>query len=139
MKAGDVVCFINFQFTDGTTSPKKLLIILNTPHGTESYLVCLTTSQTKPWRTKELGCHSDKNYYFVDAHQDNFDTDTWIVFEKIYELDVAKLLNSCLKDGSYTLFELDPTLWKALKNCIAKSKDIEQDYLEMILRETKKT
>lgn len=133
MKAGDVFCFINFQFSDGSTAPKKLLIILNTPQNDEPYIVCLTTSVHKVWRTKVLGCHSEKNYYFVDSKQDNFDTDTWIVFEKIYELDTAKLLNSCLKDGSYTLFELESTLWDALKKCIVKSKDIEQDYLEMIL------
>lgn len=134
MKAGDVFCFINFQFSDGSTAPKKLLIILNTPQDDEPYLVCLTTSVPKSWRTKELGCHSESNYYFVDSNQDNFDADTWIVFEKIYELDVAKLLNSSLKDGSYTLFELEHTLWAALKKCVSKSKDIEQDYLELILR-----
>lgn len=135
MKAGDVFFFINFKFDDGSIQ-NKLLIILNTPHDDEPYLVCLTTSQYKKWRTKVPGCHAEKNYYFIDANQDNFDTDTWIVFEKIYELDVARLLNSCLKEGSYKLFELDVTLWTALKNCISKSKDIEQDYLAMILRKT---
>ncbi len=75
----------------------------------------------------------------MDAKQDNFDTDTWIVFEKVYELEVAKLLNSCFKDGSYNLFELEPTLWKALKDCIVKSKDIEQDYIEKILRQDNQT
>jgi len=134
MKAGDVFYFIKFKFDDGSTQ-NKLLIILNTPQNDEPYLVCLTTSQHKKWRKKELGCHAEANYYFVDANQDNFDADTWIVFEKVYTLDVARLLNSCFKDGSYTLFELDSTLWKALKNCIAKSKDIEQDYLELILRD----
>ena len=122
MKAGDVFYFINFKFEDGS-SANKILIILNTPQKNEPYLVCLTTSVQKKWRTKELGCHSKDNYYFVDARQDNFDEDTWIVFEKVYELDVAKLLNSCLKDGSYNLFELEPTLWKALR-----------DYLEKIMR-----
>ena len=135
MKAGDVFYFINFKFSDESTR-NKLLIILNTPKDDEPYLTCLTTSQPKKWRTKELGCHSEKNYYFVDSKQDNFNSDTWIVFEKIYPLEVSTLLNSCLKDGSYTLFELDPSLWKALRNCIAKSKDIEQIYLDMILRDT---
>ena len=132
MKAGDVIFFINFKFENGNTAD-KILIILNTPQNDDPYLVCLTTSQPKNWRKKQIGCHADNNYYFVDANQDNFNKDTWIVFEKIYPLDVAKLLNSCLKDGSYGLFELDASLWKALKNCIAKSNDIEQDYLERIL------
>ncbi|PJB01384.1 MAG: hypothetical protein CO127_04155 [Ignavibacteria bacterium CG_4_9_14_3_um_filter_36_18] len=132
MKAGDVFCFINFTFKDGDTAEKKLLIILNTPRGTEPYLACLTTSQQK-WKSNQLGCHSEKNYYFVDSKQDNFDKDTWIVFDIIYKFPVERILNTRIKDGSYDLFELDSTLWKALKNCIAKSKDIEQDYLQMIL------
>ncbi len=56
MKAGDVFYFINFKFKDGSTA-NKILIILNTPQDNEPYLVCLTTSVQKKWRTKELGCH----------------------------------------------------------------------------------
>ena len=63
MKAGDVFYFINFKFEDGS-SANKILIILNTPQKNEPYLVCLTTSVQKKWRTKELGCHSKDNYYF---------------------------------------------------------------------------
>ena len=134
MKAGDVIYFKNFQFKDGT-SANKLIIILNTPENEEPYFVCLTTSKHKPWRTKQLGCHAEQNYYFVDVNQDNFDLDTWIVFEMIYEIPVDKLLNSHLKDDSYDLFELDATLWNALKKCISKSKDIEQNILDIILKE----
>lgn len=133
MMAGDVIYFTNFKFQDETTR-NKLLIILNTPQDTEPYLVCLTTSQHKSWRTKQIGCHSEENYYFVDSHHDNFDEDTWIVFDTIYELSVDKLLNSCWKEGTYKLFELESTLWTAIKNCLAKSQDIEQDYLEIILK-----
>jgi hypothetical protein len=133
MKAGDVFCFINFTFKDGETAEKKLLIILNTPQDNEPYLACLTTSKQK-WKSIQLGCHSEQNYYFVDSKQDNFDKDTWIVFDQIYVFPVELILNTRKQDGSYDLFELDSTLWKALKNCIAKSKDIEQDYLEIILR-----
>jgi len=133
MIAGDVIYFVDFKFSNGNIR-NKLIIILNTPQNDEPYLICITTSQPKSWRTNQLGCHSDQNYYFVDSNQDNFDKDTWIVFEKVYEMEVDKLLKSCLKDGSYKLFELEPTLWKAIKNCITKSQDIEQDYLELILR-----
>lgn len=133
MKAGDVFCFINFVFKDGQSSEKKLLIILNTPQNDEPYLCCLTTSQQKS-KSKQLGCHSEKNYYFVDSNQDGFEKDTWIVFDFIYVLQQEKILNTKLIDGSHDLFELDSSLWKALKNCISKSKDIEQDYLEMIMR-----
>ena len=133
MKAGDVFCFINFTFKDGEKAEKKLLIILNTPENDEPYLGCLTTSQQKS-KIKQLGCHYKQNYYFVDSKQDGFDKDTWIVFDYIYLLPQEKILNAKLKDGSHDLFELDSSLWSALKNCISKSKDIEQDYLEMILR-----
>lgn len=136
MKAGDVFYFINFKFDDGSAR-NKLLIILNTPVEDEPFLVCLTTSQAKKWRLNKLGCYSEQNYYFVDSLQENFEKDTWIVFERIYEVDAAKLLNSHFKDGSVKLFELQPDLWKALKNCIAKSRDVEQIYIDMICKEAK--
>lgn len=132
MIAGDVIFFCDFQFRDGKKAD-KLLIILNTPIDSEPYIVCLTTSQPHQ-RKKQLGCHSAENYYFVDSKQDNFDKDTWIVFEKVYTLDVARLLNSCLKDGSYRLFELEKTLWGAIKKCISQSKDVEQDYIDQMNR-----
>lgn len=131
MKAGDVFCFFNFEFEDGSTQT-KLLIILNTPVNDEPYLVCLTTSQFKKWRSNKPGCYSEHNYYFVDSKQDNFSKDTWVLFDRIFEIDAVKLLNSHFKDGSYSLFELAPDLWKAMKNCVLKSKDIELKYLEMI-------
>jgi hypothetical protein len=133
MKAGDVFCFNNFTFSDGATAPRKLMIILNTPQTTtESYLVFLTTSVAKNWRPKVPGCHSIKNYYFITAAQDSFDLDTYIVFERLYEIPVDQLLNSCLKDGSYSLFELKQTLWNTIKNCIKSSQDIAQDLLDRI-------
>lgn len=133
MKAGDVFCFYNFRFSDGDTAAKKLMIILNTPQNTEPYLVCLTTSVPRAWRPKVPGCHSTKNYYYTPSTQDNFDLDTYIVFERLYEIPVNQLLNSCLKDGSYSLFELEPTLWNAIKKCIKNSQDIEQDLLDRIV------
>jgi hypothetical protein len=134
MKSGDVYCFIDFEFEDGSKKD-KLLIILNTPKDDEPFLLCLTTSQQKKWRNNQPGCHSQENYYFIDSEQDKFDKDTWIVFEKLYPFKVDKLLNSCLKDGTRALFELNINILKALKKCISKSNDIEQDYLEMILRD----
>lgn len=133
MKAGDVFYFINFKFDDGSAR-NKLLIILNTPVEDEPYLVCLTTSQPKKWRLNKPGCYSEQNYYFVDSRQENFDKDTWIVFERIYSVDKVRLLKSHFKDGSVKLFELQPDLWKALKNCIANSRDVEQIYIDMIFK-----
>ncbi|WP_304132556.1 hypothetical protein [Ignavibacterium album] len=133
MNAGDVIYFVNFEFSNGSKKD-KLIIILNNPKSGEPYLVCITTSQHKVWRSKQPGCHSENNYYFIESGHSEFKKDTWIVFDRVYEIPVDKILNSCIRDGSYSLFSLESSLWKAIKNCITKSKDIEQDYIEMILR-----
>lgn len=132
MTPGEVFFFKDFKFKDGKTKD-KLIIILNYPQDNEPYLVCCTT-HVQHFRLKELGCHSEDNYYFVDNQQDNFDIDTWIVFGTIYELSVDKILNACINQGTHSLFTLEKTLWNSMKACILKSKDIAGVHLEMIGR-----
>lgn len=132
MKAGTVLFFNDFKFYDGTTKD-KLIILLNTPKTDEPYLVCLTTS--RQWKRKNsLGCHSDNNYYYIDEKQDKFIENTWVVFHNIYEFSHAKILSALLKNNLNDKFDLDINLWSALKNCILKSIDIDQDYLNLIKR-----
>ncbi|HOX84795.1 MAG TPA: hypothetical protein PKW76_16925 [bacterium] len=132
MIAGTVLFIKDFKFADGGTS-NKLLIILNTPQKGEPYLVCPTTSQ-KNHRKPDLGCHSEDNYFYIDEKQDSFKLNTWVIFHRIYSFLTEDILNKKFKGSAVIEFQLNNTLWKCLKNCILKSKDIEQDYLEMISR-----
>jgi hypothetical protein len=132
MKAGSILFFKDFQFEDGIKKD-KLLLILNNPIDAEPYLLCPTTSQQHN-RKKILGCHSQNNYYFIDQNQDKFVKDTWVVFHKIYPKDIASVIKSGIDRELIKKFELESSLWDTIKNCILKSIDIEQDFLEMIAR-----
>ena len=130
MQAGTTLFFKDFRFKDGGTSD-KLVIVLNTPEKDQPYLLCPTTSK-QHHRKSQLGCHSEDNYFYVDEKQDHFDVNTWILFHEIYEKKSAELLSEKFQGKLYMKFDLDTNLWKAVRNCILKSVDIELDYLEMI-------
>ena len=132
MNAGTVLLFKDFVFKDGEISPQKLVLILAVPQQkNQSYLCCLATSQ-QHFKSSQLGCHYENNYYYIDARQSDFDKNTWIVFDKIYEFTFAKFLTEGLNKNLINLFDLEPTLWHAVRNCISKSEDVEIEYIERI-------
>jgi hypothetical protein len=130
MRPGTVLFFKDFRFKDGS-SKDKLVIILNNPQGDDPFLLCPTTSQQYT-RKRVLGCYSSDNYFFIDSNQDNFKKDTWVVFHNIYSYSAAAILSSSFAGQISQLFEIEPSLWSVIKNCILRSVDIDQDYLELI-------
>jgi len=72
MTPGTVLFFKDFEFKDHGVS-HKLLIVLNSPkiENSEPYLVCPTTSQQHK-KSKAVGCHAEKNYFYVEEKQDKF-------------------------------------------------------------------
>jgi uncharacterized protein YifN (PemK superfamily) len=134
MTAGSVLVYTDFIFHDGGVSSKKLLVILNNPQANEKYIVVPTTSKQHQ-RSKTPGCHSDQNYYYIIKGQDKFDSETWIVFHDYYELGQEELFNGIDDNKIIELFDLEATLWKAIKNCILKSVDLPGDFELMIKRE----
>ena len=92
MEVGSIYFHKDFKFPDGTTG-EKLFVVVNSPSKTESYLVCKTTSKEKPpYRLRRPGCDEKRNYFMFFSGQDNFPTDTWIQFDKIYEFTTEELL-----------------------------------------------
>lgn len=135
MNAGTVLLFKDFVFQDGGISPQKLVLILAVPQKkNQAYLCCLATSQ-QHFKSAQLGCHSENNYYYIDARHTEFEKNTWIVFDRIYEFTLAKLLTEGLNKNLINLFDLEPTLWRAIRNCISKSEDVETLYIERIKKQ----
>lgn len=133
MKAGSVLVYEQFVFHNGGIHPRKLILILNTPKANENYLLIPTTSQQHR-RLNQPGCHSEQNYYFIAQGHTKFIKDTWIVFHEHYTKSQAEILKG-LTDGKIKeIFEIETTLWNAIKNCILKSPDLPGDYEEMISR-----
>ena len=130
MKAGTVLFFKDFHFKDGGIKD-KLIVIINTPTGNEPFLICITTSEQ--WRRKKiLGCHPNYSYYYIDLKQDDFVKDTWILFDEIYEIDTATLLNNTFSGTLTELFDLEYTLWNAIKKCILIAQDVSGIHQEMV-------
>lgn len=135
MNAGTVLLFKDFVFKDGEISPQKLVLILAAPQKKDqTYLCCLTTSQ-QHYKSAQLGCHYENNYYYIDARQSNFTLNTWIVFDKIYEFTFTELLSESFNKNVSTLFNLEQTLWRAVRNCVVKSEDVEIEYIERIKKQ----
>jgi hypothetical protein len=140
MKPGTVLFFKNFEFEDGGVAD-KLLIVLNDPDlsNGEPYLLCKTTSRKKRYRKAQIGCHSEKSYFFIDNRQDCFPSDTWVLFENLYEKEVTTLIDDSFKDKCCTKCTIDFQLYRAIANCVCHSEDVEGWKIELIKRYLKKT
>jgi len=132
MNPGTVLLFKDFIFKDGGISPQKLVLILAIPQKkNQDYLCCLATSQ-QHFKSEQLGCHPESNYFFIDARQSDFDKNTWIVFDRVYEFSLSKILSESFSDNLSVLFELKQDLWRAVRNCVCKSEDVELEYIHRI-------
>jgi hypothetical protein len=75
---GDIICYKDFQFEDGTKR-EKLFVVLNAADGDTPCLVLKTTSQEKRYYNSQQGCNPDKKVFFVPTSwQACFSKDTYI-------------------------------------------------------------
>lgn len=137
MEVGSVYFHKNFKFSDGTTG-EKLFVVVNSPSGTENYLVCRTTSRERPpYRLKRRGCDEKRNYFMFFIIDDWFSKDTWMQFDRIFEFSGEKLLQD--KFGGYMEYKgsLKPGNIRAVLNCILRSEDVMEKYLLSVRRTLK--
>lgn len=127
---GSILYHVSFQFKNGETG-QKLLIVLNTPKKNQSYLCCKTTSQPKYPDTE--GCHSERNFYVLNANTDSFPEKTWVQFHELYEFDVPGLLNAHFKDRVLEVKgQLREETIRAIVNCIRRSQDVSEYHLSLL-------
>jgi len=127
-----VLYHLNFQFKDGETG-QKLLIILNTPRNDEPYLCCKTTSKQKFDLDKE-GCYSNKNIYVLNPTKDCFSLKTWVQFYDIYEFHASTFLQAHFNGDIKIKGKLLINAINAIVNCIRKSEDISNYHLLLLKR-----
>ena len=139
MNVGSIYLHEEFKFLDGATG-KKLFLVVNTPSKNENYLVCKTTSKQKPpYRVKKQGCSApEKNYFMFFSGDDWFKKDTWIQFDELYEFSILGLLQDKFGGSARYQADLKPINIKAVLNCILKSEDIPEKYLNSIKKSLKK-
>ncbi len=102
-----------FVFKDGEIG-NKLLVLLNTPHKNESYLIVKTTSQDKG-KPKNIGCIEKLSLFFVPPGPHFFSQPTWIQLHEIYEFSHQEFkADSRFK----TMGSLNAKLLKEIIDCI---------------------
>lgn len=129
MTPGSIVWFQDFEFHDGATGTKYLIVLnngLNRP-----YLVVKTTSQRK-YRPNREGCHSDASCYFLPAKRAWFPSDTWVILDEPYELDSIKFLKAKFDGRAEIKGELSTDLNRAIINCFSRTDDCSPHHLFLL-------
>ncbi len=130
MNCGTILHDKEFQFSDGLTGNKLIIILSN--YG-RNYLVAVTTSQQHS-KNRVKGCQlNDKPAnYFIPKNSTWFEEDTWVLLNEVVEVDFDIL--SYKKEGRIALEKsvLPSTLMKDILNCALKSEDIEEFYLDFL-------
>jgi len=81
----------NFKFSNGSQKGKLFVVLCDSPLDTENVLTVLTTS--KPKSEPELGCYLDRYppCFHLPSNVNQFDGDTWIMLDSVYEIQIAPL------------------------------------------------
>ncbi len=130
MKIGSIWFHKNFPFEDSSKG-KKLIVIVGQKNDT--HLMCKTTSQESTYRQRDEGCFDSKGYYMIFANNDWFTKDTWIQFDIIYQFKITEISKDITSKG-----DLKPSTKRDMLECILKSEDVGQEYLDIIRSNIKK-
>lgn len=123
MNPGSIVEDLDFEFHDGT-SGKKILIILN--DGTCGFYIVVKTTSQPDRRSTSSGCNLTDPYpnFFVPLKDKIFRKQTWICLNEFYEFTGTELLRRKF-DGNVTYKgNLGKPVTKALIRCAARADDI---------------
>ena len=132
MKKGTILFHPSFEFSDGETG-RKYLIILNTPDikRPEPFLFVKTTSQSHN-KLQSPGCHADKNLYVINANLDFFPKKTWVQFFEIFEVGYDTFIKEHFELGLDIKGTLRSDTISAIINCIKKSDDVSAYHLSLL-------
>lgn len=91
MNCGTLLYDDEFQFSDGTTLNKLIIILCEYGH---NYLAALTTSKQHS-KGKNEGCQINDipSNYFISESNNWFNKDTWVVLDEIYGFKHFQLQN----------------------------------------------
>jgi len=134
LKCGEIYFHRNFKFKDGQGGIKLFVVLYVSENKSKPYcLVCITTTQEKN-KSQHEGCQEAEALFFIRKNKDFFCEDTWLQFKSIYEYEVQSVLHECVvtKEMEYK-DRLKENTFREIVNCIKKSRDVEQQYQDLIL------
>src|SRR4030067_27034 len=121
--AGDILCFSDFEFDDGSKRDKLFVALNATDVGTPC-LVLKTTSQSKRYQKVSRGCNLNKKVFFVPTSWEScFNLDTYIQMPQIIEFSTGELIKGGIPQQITVINSLSQNCFAQLKNCLRKFKD----------------
>lgn len=132
---GDILCFRDFEFEDGSKKD-KLFVVLNVTNGGTPCLVLKATSQSKRYQEVNQGCNLNKKVFFVPTSWEScFTVDTYIQLPQIFEFSAPELIKGALKKQIAVINSLSQNCFAQLKTCLKKFKnDISDCHWQIIFK-----
>ncbi|MFQ3597812.1 MAG: hypothetical protein SNJ55_06310 [Chloroherpetonaceae bacterium] len=138
MERGTILFHNRFQFTDGETGG-KLLVVLNTPKPNEPYLLIRTTSKVEKQssyhkRQIQRGCNFHlRLFYITPEDKTSFVKPTLLQFDEIFPFNDSQLLSDKFKGVLEVKGKLPENKFNEIMNCVRAMKDdIEERYFKML-------
>jgi len=104
---------------NGNTASNKLLVVMGCDKD-DCLLLLRTTSQERPDRPDQHGCHADQSLYRFKSPLGNFDKPTWIQ----YEMPILREKREVTNAGGHVAFSLKQDDLRAIINCYKRSPEI---------------
>jgi hypothetical protein len=132
LQKGEIFYHADFQFDNGGSAP-KLLVLLNVPrNNSEPYLFCKTTSNPEK-KIFQIGCQPDKHMFYIPKDTDFFNKNTWLELYYIAPFDAASVLKDSFSKLLTSKGKLKDLTIRQIVNCIKRIKLSEVKYKEMIM------
>lgn len=132
IRQGAVFFFKDFEFKDGETGD-KLIVVLNKEYDPKKDLIiCKTTSRQK-FRNFQQGCNKKFNYFCFFKNQTPFKKHTWLLLDDLYSIEASKFLNARFQKKLNKIGDIEFSLLKGLIKCIKSLEDIEEIFLREII------
>ena len=130
LKFGAVLAWDGFQFPDGGSSD-KLLVVLGAKHG-RNVIAVLATSRPHG-RNAKMGCYADAGYFTVTGGGKFwFALDTWIELRRPQEISKRDIAQGMVEKKVRVVGQLPPQIANAIRNCLKQSKDVTAHQLSLL-------
>lgn len=131
MTPGSVILHEKFQFNDGDSANKWLVVLSAVKNG--QILLVKTTSQQRRRPLKD-GCHPNprESVFVFNANLGGFKKTTWVILEPIV-IEMSTLLKRIDEGIIKKLFVLNPIDARAIINCLKKCDEVSPVHLEFLM------
>lgn len=133
MNRGSVLFWPDFEYHDGCSS-NKLMVVLNSADAGDPVLLFKTTSQQKR-RDQTPGCNANRQEFFLLPEKDEFLKNTWIILNEVYAYSLAEMLKAGLQEKKFEVkCVLTENKADSIRDCALSCQDIERKWKKLLLK-----